>query len=211
MSLYKSIMQTSSMDNELIVGLDYDDPLLKRYDEIARFSNVKIETKERSSNLHDRINSLESLVDGRYIFVMNDDCVLVNKGWDLKAYDILKNFGSVVYGRTYDNSVDKVNRNYASFPIVSKMAVIKLGFIMDNTFGNHGSDVMTYRIYEHAEKVVDLKCVEIDHIYHNSQYALHRRMHDKTAVEMIERTFENNFNIERIFTEDITEKAKRLI
>jgi len=210
-SLYYSIKNTCCLDNEIIVGLDEDDPQLDNY--ISKFSplsEIRLDIRKRDSNLHNRMNSMIDLINGKYIFILNDDCLFIDKCWDLCAYTILNKFGDIVYGKTYDNSIDRISNDYAAFPIVSKIAAKKLGFIMDQTFGNHGADVMTYRIYADAKKIVDLPCVRIDHIFHNSHEALSKRQNDKTAVDMISRTFQNNFSINNLLTCDIQEKSNKI-
>jgi hypothetical protein len=197
----------------MLVGLDVDDPCFEDY--FLRFQSVprvRLFVKERNANLHERINELLPECRGEYLFVLNDDCRLVSKGWDECAYRVLDGEGDVVYGRTYDNSIDRVNQDYAAFPIMSKRAANKLGFIMDDTFGNHGSDVVTYRIYEQAGKVIDLPCVQIDHVFHNSPEGMQARSQDQTAVEMFNRTIEDRrFSVQNLFTLDVTEKANKLL
>lgn len=209
--LYESIRSKSLLNNEIVIGLDDDDPSLPEYIRLFNgVDSVKLDTGNRNKNLHVRINRMIDLVDGKYIFVLNDDCTVSNEGWDLSAFELLNNYGDIVYGRTYDDSIDRITSTYAAFPIVSKIAAQKLGFIMDDTFGNHGSDVITYRIYEEVNAVVDLRCVLIHHLFHNSNEALNKRQQDKTAVDMIHRTFENGFNIKQLFELDIKKKANRL-
>ena len=210
-SLVESLRISSVIDYEVIVGIDDDDPYLDQYLSLFSLYDIKYECKKRIDNLHVRINSLIDLVDGKYIFVLNDDCLLKNFKWDADAVEVLDAFGDIVYGRTYDNSIDRVSQEYAAFPIISKNAALKLGFIMDETFGNHGADVITYRIYENAKKVVDLPMVLIDHVFHNSHQALIDRQLDKTAMDMIKRTVDNGFNVNNLFEIDITEKSKRVI
>jgi hypothetical protein len=136
----------------------------------------------------------------------------MDNSWDKYSIELLDYFGDVVYGKTYDNSIDRVSNTYAAFPIVSKTAAKKLGFIMDETFGNHGSDVMTYRVYEGANKIVDLPGVRIDHVLHNSEEALQDRKKDKTAVDMINRTFsDNKFSVQKLFNIDISRFSQRLL
>lgn len=209
--LYNSIKSNSLLNNEVIIGLDNDDPSLPEYVRLfGGVDSVKLDIRDRDKNLHVRINNMISLVDGKYIFVLNDDCTIYSKGWDSSALEFLNDHGDIVYGRTYDDSIDRVTNTYAAFPIVSKIAAQRLGFIMDDTFGNHGSDVITYRIYNEANAVVDLKCVLISHIFHNSHEALNKRQQDKTAVDMISRTFENGFDVRQLFELDVKEKANRL-
>lgn len=211
-SLCESIKNTTSLDYEIIAGLDLDDPDLLRYINISKtINNCHLNIDNRNSNLHVRMNKMLNEVNGKYIFVLNDDCVLTTKNWDEKASLILDNFGDVVYGRTLDNSIDRVDPTYAAFPIVSTIAAKKLGLIMDDTYGNHGADVMTYRIYKEANKVVNLDCVTIDHIFHNSIESLSLRQQDKTATDMIQRTFSKNFNVSDLFSSPVSDRALKLL
>ena len=209
--LYRSVRDTSWLDNDMIVGLDLDDPLLPGYFDLFRdIESVTFVVSKRLDNLHVRINALLPTIISRYILVLNDDCLLTRDGWDRYAVEILDNFGPVVYGRTNDNSIDKVGQ-YASFPIVSKAAAHMLGFIMDDTFGNHGSDVITYRIYQEAGKVVDLQDVKIDHVFHNSVESLLTRSTEKTAVDMANRTYaDENFSVLNLFNRDVSGKSDLL-
>lgn len=212
LDLYSSLERTTTGSYEMLVGLDSDDPYFEEY--YVRFQSierVRLFVNERDENLHKRINELLPECRGDYLFVLNDDCRLMSNGWD-KTASALLGAGDVVYGRTYDNSIDRVTQDYAAFPIVSKVAANKLGFIMDETFGNHGSDVITYRIYEQAGKVMDLPCVQIDHVFHNSHEGMQARSQDQTAVEMFNRTIEDRrFSVQNLFTLDVTEKANRLL
>lgn len=210
--LCKSINNTCLLDYEIHVGLDSDDPNLSDYTNLINtFPKCKTYIENRNTNLHIRLNSMLNKISGKYIFVLNDDCLLTTKHWDKQAYDILNDFGDIVYGRTKDNSIDRVDPSYAAFPIVSTNAAKKLGFIMDDTYGNHGSDVVTYRIYNEANKVVDLSFLKIDHILHNSIDALVMRQQDTTAIDMIHRTMSAGFNVNNLFTTPIQDKAKKLL
>lgn len=209
--LISSITKTTSSEYEIIVGLDSDDPEIQKYLSLAdSIKNCRFDIKDRTSNLHHRINAMLGDISGKYIFVLNDDCLLTNNGWDVAALNILDSFGDIVYGVTKDNSIDRINSSYAAFPIVSSHAARKLGFIMDDTYGNHGADVITYRIYQEAKKVIDLECVKIDHVLHNSVDSLLLREKDKTAIDMIHRTFLSGFNINDLFTLSIKDKAKKI-
>lgn len=211
-NLCKSIHNTCSMDYEIHVGLDSDDPNLSDYTNITnKFTKCKAHIENRNNNLHIRLNSMLESISGKYIFVLNDDCLLTTRHWDKQAYDILNDFGDIVYGRTKDNSIDRVDSSYAAFPIVSANAAKKLGFIMDDTYGNHGSDVVTYRIYNAANKVVDLSFLKIDHILHNSLGALTMRQKDTTAMDMINRTMSAGFNVNTLFATPVQDKVQKLL
>lgn len=206
-NLLRSIFGTSHFDNEVIVGCDLDgDPYTKLWCEY-KDSPVRFLLSPRPDNLHTYINDLAKLARGDYLFVLNDDCELSTYDWDFHANRVLGDFS---YGKTHDDSIDRVNTNYAAFPIVSRKCYEKLGFLMDETYGNHGSDVVTWRIYQQAGLVVDLPMVGIRHVYHNSQAALSQRQQDKTATDMIGRTFSAGFDVGQLFSCDVSDKVKKL-
>ena len=209
--LYRSLVDTCELPFELIVGCDSDDQSLVRYFKLSSsYENIKFVVDKRSDNLHTKMNNLLSLVQGENILVMNDDCLLTNKGWDRLAKEKMVGPENL-YGRTHDNSIDRVSQDYAAFPLIKTVAARKLGFIMDARFGNHGSDVVTYRIYSHTHQVVDLPEVQIDHTFHNSQQGLEERKVDQTANEMIGRTFSDpKFSVNELFNCDVTNEVFRL-
>jgi glycosyltransferase involved in cell wall biosynthesis len=198
--LYLSLVDTCELPFELIVGCDSDDISLGEYfNLLSSYDNIKFVVDKRSDNLHTKMNNMLPLVQGEHILVMNDDCLLTNKGWDRLAKEKMSGPENL-YGRTHDNSIDRVSQDYAAFPLIKTEAARKLGLIMDARFGNHGSDVVTYRIYSHTRQVVDLPEVKIDHTFHNSQQGLEKRKGDKTANEMIGRTFSDpKFSVNELF------------
>jgi glycosyltransferase involved in cell wall biosynthesis len=206
-NLIDSIWETSYYENEVIVGCDSDADCYKDLRLKNKDRPVTILSSQRMYNLHTHINKIAKIANGEYFFVVNDDCVLDNNEWDKMACEVLTD---KCYGRTYDDSIDRVSQDYAAFPIVSRKCYEKLGFLMDETYGNHGSDVVTYRIYKEAGLIVDLPMVTLRHVYHNSDQALRDRQYDVTATDMISRTFENGFNPSDLFTCDISEKASKL-
>lgn len=212
LTLCESLSDTCELPFEVFAGIDFDDPDYDSYkdlEESCQFPFLTISSGTRIPNLHIRLNNFLEKVSGKFVFVLNDDCLLTQKGWDTLAKNKLGE--GVVYGRTNDNSIDKVNMPYAAFPIVSVEAANKLGFVMDARFGNHGADVVTYRIYEKANKVIDLPEVKIDHTFHNSRESLADRMLDQTAVDMIRRTGSDpNFNLDTLFLCDVDKQAEKL-
>lgn len=207
-----SIKTLSKLNYEVIVGCDIDDDLyIDCADDIQHgFPFVQLIFKTRPDNLHDYLNFLARAARGKYIFGINDDCYPVTDGWDVIAKEKLDSFGDYSFGKVYDDSIDKVG-DYGAAPIISKKAIDKLGFFMYNGYRAHGSDVVTYRIYEQAGKVVDLtKDVHLHHVMHASPEALQKRMQDKTAVEMINKTFEHGFDVSELFKIDITKYADLL-
>lgn len=202
----------SKTDIEVIVGCDLDDirylDLCQQFEK--RFPFCRFIFRNRCDSVQDYLNFMARGADSKYVFVINDDYNIVSKFWDSNAKKVLDDH-PLVYGKTLDNSIDKVSQDYTGVPIISKAAINKLGWMLDPRFPNHGSDVTTYRIYAAAQKVVDLsRIVRLDHVLHNSVDSLKLKEGDETNREMIARTFSSNFNINDLFTCDISKYIKVL-
>lgn len=207
-----SIFNTSSTDLELFIGCDTDDQTnyLRLHNKYSDRDVTFVYQKRGFFSVPDYFNKMSKLTSGNSIFVLNDDCKMGNSGWDLEIIDKLGDGSIPLYGRTYDDSIDRISNDYAAFPVITRSAYNRLGFFMDNTLENHGADVVTYRIYRDANKVVDLPNVKIEHLYHNSHEALKQREKDITANEMINRTFAKPFSVNLMLSTDISDKVKLL-
>lgn len=206
-NLLKSIEMTSFYDNEVFVGCDLDvTPYSNTHSNFSK-SNVTFVYSQRNANLHHSMNRIAKMTTGDFLFILNDDCVLTELNWDLNASKLLN---PMSYGKTYDDSIDRVASDYAAFPIIGREAYNRLGFVMDESFGNHGTDVIMHRIFNSAGLVVDLPCVKIKHTLHNSNEALTLRKFDSTAVEMIGRTMSAGFDVRSLYEHDITEQVRKL-
>ena len=113
----------------------------------------------------------ENISIGEYIFILNDDVVFLTKDWDKIAYEKLesaKTKDGILYGKTYDTSVDRPpGGEYSSFPVVSRSAFNTLGFVMHNDFVGLGGDSAIFRVYRAINRVVDLTDIQLDHTLHN--------------------------------------------
>jgi len=209
-NLLNSIKNTTSnlSDIEVLISCDSDDDSTGVFwqNNYSQWPWASCEFIDRERNLHIRLNNLALRAQGKYIFVLNDDCELLNKDWDKKAYETLESIeDNIVYGRTQDTSCDKVQGGeYASFPIISKKAVDVLGFFMHQRFPGLGADVGIYRVYKAIDRVLDVD-VAVNHLLHNTvQDVLNP---DKTATEMRQITYANPGNI---WTFDITNDVEKL-
>lgn len=209
--LLNSLKANSELTYDVHIGFDLDDLTSNYCWGLGLFDgdNIKTYWRERTNNLQKYLNFLATQTTGDYIFGLNDDCIIQTRGWDRKIREGLDKNGPACYGVTKDNSIDRVSGDYAAFPIVSRAAFMKLGFFMDDRCENHGADVVTHRIYKEAGLAfpVDLN---IRHLLHETPEALQKRQEDKTATDMIERTFSNE-NIHNIFTTDITPYVRKLL
>lgn len=206
------ITKNSKTDVQVLIGCDIDDT---RYLEIANELEQKypcrLVFRTRDNGVQDFLNFLAMSSDSKYVFGINDDVNIVTKNWDTNARRVLDNFGDIVYGMTYDNSIDKIGDFYTGAPIISKKAINRLGFFMEPMYKNHGSDVITWKIYDVAKKIVDLRLiVQWDHVLHNSIESLKIKEKDQTNKEMIQRTFSSGFNINDLLNYDVSKYVEKL-
>ena len=147
---------------------------------------------------------------GQYILVFNDDCVMQTSGWDTHACAFLDNSfqDGICYGQTSDTSADKPrDAEYSSFPIISRKAFNALGYLMKEEFVGLGGDSSIYRIYKEVDRVVDLKEIVIDHIFHNT---IEKVMSpDETAQQMRENSWRDNVDPFSINIEKDLEKLRK--
>lgn len=206
------IEQNSKSNLEVLIGCDIDDT---RYLDLApkleqQYGFAKFVFRTRMFSIQDYLNFLALSSNSKYVFGINDDVNIISKCWDINAIQILES-ENAYYGLTGDNSIDRVSKDYSGAPIIAREAIKKLGWFMEPRYANHGSDVVTYRIYKEAGKIADLsQIVKWDHILHNSPEALKLKESDETNREMVARTFSANFNVNDLFTCDVSEYVRIL-
>ena len=160
---------TSNVDElEVFIRVDDDDHESIEYldaESESKFS-VNFTVGKRPLNLHESMNELATMTSGELLFVLNDDTAILTKDWDTKLKDI--DADDCLYIKTHDNSVDKVtDKDYASFPILTRPAYEALGYFMSERFVGLGGDVHLWRVFNCLDRIVDSD-IFIDHIMHRT-------------------------------------------
>ena len=207
--LYSILISTQKIDNlEVLIRFDDDDPSLNLNKSIvSKYSFVKPFFGNHITSGSVSLNILAHKSVGKYIWVLNDDCVIQTKYWDYHTYELLKGHNKdICYIHTRDNSCDKLNhKKYSSFPMISRQALNKLGYFINERFVGLGGDVHLYRVFESANMVVHSN-INIDHVMHRTPRDVSSP--DQTAVEMRQNTRDHFINC---WSCDITEDVKRLV
>jgi len=198
--LFDSIQANTKHLNgiEVLIRFDIDDPTLQQNEDLITSPYYGFKrygwADSRVNNIDVETNKLALKSKGKYVFVLNDDCVVTNRDWDYYVWNQLEDYledkkDGVVYGRTIDNSCDKVNHKmYASFPIISRKAIDILGFFVHNEFVGLGGDVAIYRVYEALNRIVDVFVV-VGHVLHSTVQQVINP--DDTAYFMRQNTYQN--------------------
>ena len=213
-SAIASVIETADNPDlvDFWVRYDNDDELTAQYVKTDPYNirKVKFLSGPRPNNLHKELNLLAASSSGQYILVFNDDCVMQTSGWDTHACAFLDNSfqDGICYGQTSDTSADKPQgAEYSSFPIISRKAFNALGYLMKEEFVGLGGDSSIYRIYKEVDRVVDLKEIVIDHIFHNT---IEKVMSpDETAQQMRENSWRDKVDPFSINIEKDLEKLRK--
>lgn len=178
---------------EFIITADDDDSETLTFIETLK-SRKTFEFKTivgpRLRNLIKSFNNMALQAKGKYLFVLNDDSEITTREWDRIALDRIATYkqeqgikDDIIYGATQDNSIDKAaGKEYSSFPIMSSEAVKTLGFFMYDEFVGLGGDSSIFRVYQGIGRVIDMKEIELDHVYHSNIFNIISP--DLTAYEM---------------------------
>ena len=213
-SAIASVIETADNPDlvDFWVRYDNDDELTAQYVKTDPYNirKVKFLSGSRPNNLHKELNLLAASSSGQYILVFNDDCVMQTSVWDTHACAFLDNSfqDGICYGQTSATSADKPrDAEYSSFPIISRKAFNALGYLMKEEFVGLGGDSSIYRIYKEVDRVVDLKEIVIDHIFHNT---IEKVMSpDETAQQMRENSWRDNVDPFSINIEKDLEKLRK--
>jgi len=170
-SLVESLVEHTANINEIEIrfGVDNDDVKTQEALNLLKIKypqhNFYIHKRNRGNSLvYHYINWLGSFCIGKYIFIVNDDCLWKCKNWDVLVYQRLENFlkdkpDGIVCGICQDIGYTPEEQSYLTtgFPIISKKAVDTLGFVLDPCFMDATSDDDICKLYATVGRTVDLR------------------------------------------------------
>lgn len=166
---------------EFIFVTDWDDPSYDNDDELlelAQVFDVKQFKRGRSTNFHnDYHNWALKAAQGEFIFGLNDECEIVQDGWDSIIINSYINRpdnwnDSIAYIAVNDSTHvgDHANRNGGScFPIVTQAAFRALDCYIPSEITMWGGDLAVYQVYKSVDRVIDVwdKIQVLHHSSHN--------------------------------------------
>ena len=181
-NLLRSIDGTISGNNdiEILLGIDDDDiqtcNFIQNLDLVLPDSsvvpNIVTHTTTRPDNLHIKMNDLAEKSSGDFLFVLNDDVEFLTPSWDEIVRSKFKSVAvkdGIYYIGIHDTSIDKPeNKQYSSFPALTREAYVALGYFMSENFVGLGADVHLWRIFNEVGRIIDMPEVVLDHVRHNT-------------------------------------------
>lgn len=210
-----SVKETAAdLDNlEVLIGMDNDDVSFLRLDrlEVKEYSFAKITVFQRRPDLTSYYNDLAIRSRGRFIWVLNDDCVLTTKGWDrLALVHILKtaSMGGTFYGRTHDTLGAKNpagEPTFSMFPLLSRGAYNAQCWVLNPKFPAWGADENLHRIWDGLGRVVDLPMMTVEH------RSFHHGLRERDQLsERVGTLSKHPYPSREAMEEDITKEIERI-
>ena len=167
---------------EVLVYIDQDDSdsylflrkatCMKIYPFMRYFSGVRSEPPNFS---RDYYNYLAAQSTGRWIIACNDDCKFETSGWDVLAYDVLKDKPNVIYGWSEDHlggNRAPGHGNYCCFPLIGRKGYEALGYYFPERIPTWGCDIWIKGLYDQIGSNVILPMTIRHFTSHNGSRAM---------------------------------------
>lgn len=184
---------------EFVLAVDADD-----YETLSFINSVRqqypikvLVSSFRHNNSKYLINLPAKIAKGKYIWVLNDECLINILCWDiilkLNIEEKLVNSDRIAYimvgdGTHVDRGID--NEYGVCFPILTREAVEKLEGVFPEEIQGHGADTELFNIFKkYPNRIIDCKHIGIQHISpHNktreSDLTHHRMIHYSTKTQL---------------------------
>lgn len=197
-NLCRSVHNTTAdaANIEMLVGYDWDDqPTVRAIPEMQKmYPWLKGHGRDRGNSIsRDYQNWLYPKSTGKYLFILNDDVEIKTNRWDEIAFNKLDTAfrDGIVYGWVSDSDENRFGKTaapYSCFPIVSRKAVERLGYVMHEYYGGWSADVYLFKVYNAANRVVDLSEI----LAHHQSHWLGIRDRDETNWSMQQKSVRDN-------------------
>jgi hypothetical protein len=109
-------------------------------------------------------NWLATRTTGKIIAAFNDDAWMRTDEWDKKILRTVSSWGITTYCLDVpDTARIKYKNQFPCFPFVSRRAMCSLGFLLIPEVKMYPADKVTFGIYEHSQRVIQIRDVMIEH------------------------------------------------
>ncbi len=200
---------------EILIVCDFDDSsmynFIKEVHENALWNKIDIKLiyRKRVPNIINAYYNdiLAQYSHGRFLWIMNDECEIKNDEWDIILLENINNFlkdkqDKFLYVSVDDDthSAGSIDETGCCFPIVSREAVMELGFFMPNEFTMWGADTALFQIFKDLpqNRILKLLYIKLEHksFYHHKELKIEP---DKTSyyVQDLSQNMEAEWNLFR--------------
>jgi hypothetical protein len=142
-------------DVEIMVTVDHDDAesmaLIDKCCHVVWTVNYQ---EEKDRTISGMINLMASKARGDWFLWWNDDAWMATQEWDRIAQTVPPGY----LGRTLPH----VHFGYTEYPVLTRVGMEKLGFLIPPQIPWWGSDPALYRLFDSMKRVVDIP-IEIVH------------------------------------------------
>ncbi len=156
---------------EVIIAIDFDDPVLSEYVTLIKSFdtlNCFIIIRERSIFLSaDYQNVMARLSKGRFIWGLNDDCVVETQDWDSKFLEAVKEHKSKIFYAAMGGAGHKImyrDGNFSSgFPMLSREAFEAVGYFMHPEIRGYRADARLHSVFKMVGATIYLPTIGANH------------------------------------------------
>lgn len=144
---------------------------------------------------NDYYNWLASRTKGENIFAFNDDAWMRTKDWDVKCLRAIEESCFSIYCLdVLDTARMQYRNDFPCFPCVSRRALCTLGFLLSPEVRMFPADKVTSAIYQHAERMISVQDVLIEH-EHSIDYSGEKK--ELMDIFLEDREKQQNIDISR--------------
>jgi hypothetical protein len=160
-------MATDKSRIEILYKVDFDDaPSIKAVQELAGLVATKVIVSPRGrgyEGLHEYINELSKIASGDWLFIWNDDALMLTNGWDQSIHEASPSPGMGFLGNEDICLMAPrvVQRDISwEFPILRRKVVEILGHFSNS----YSSDSYIYWVMSRLRAAVFLEGVVVTHV-----------------------------------------------
>jgi len=163
MQFFNSVLNTQHFENEIIFGLQNDDPLLKEYPKEIHDRAVYFEP---STTVY-YWNQMATIAKGNLITLIADDVIMRTKDWDVKFDDVRKTYKDGMYlittqdGRGTGTAPDHLPTPH---PTITRQWFETLGYFTFPGLFHYYADTWNAKIARALNRQVNMYDVTWEHL-----------------------------------------------
>ena len=165
-----SIERTAKKKNgiEVLFAVDEGTTEIQKFVSMQGYSfDVKFYERPVTDNFSDDYyNWLANRSSGRYIWACNDDIWFNTQNWDEKIRKKVIDSGwSIFLVDTKETSRKVINKGFCCFPLISRKALIEIGFLFYPQVRVYPADKAVYMLFEKVGRIIDAQDIVINSVY----------------------------------------------
>ncbi|MBI5560220.1 MAG: glycosyltransferase family 2 protein [Deltaproteobacteria bacterium] len=168
--LFESLASNTSLPGDIEVVLYMDDDDHKSHAVTHPLLNITRVIRPHGSPMGKIIGECYRQSSGRYVMLMNDDCVFRSRGWDLRVREAFSFFPddiAFVYGNDLDQGAD-----VPTFPILSRKACEVMGGVAPDGYLNLHIESHLFDVFRQLRRLGHNRILYLDDVIFEHMHPL---------------------------------------